>query len=102
MTAAARALGYTPSAISQQISKLERDLRQVLVEQNGRVAKLSPAGRVVADAARRILDEIEQMQVQLENERNDGGRDTDAGSVRHRHAGIMPAALRRLRPDWPR
>ena len=50
MTAAARALGYTPSAVSQQISKLERDVHQVLVEQNGRVATLSAARRIVADA----------------------------------------------------
>jgi DNA-binding transcriptional LysR family regulator len=100
ITAAARTLGYTPSAISQQISKLERDLRQVLVEQNGRVAKLSPAGRVVADAARRILDEIEQMQVQLENERNTVAGTLTLAAFATATRGIVPAALRRLRASW--
>jgi DNA-binding transcriptional LysR family regulator len=102
MTAAARALGYTPSAISQQISKLERDVRQVLVEQNGRVATLSPAGRVVAEAARRILDEIEQMQVQLENERKTVAGTLTLAAFATATRGVIPPALRRLRTDWPR
>ena len=102
ITAAARALGYTPSAISQQISKLERDVRQVLVEQNGRVATLSPAGRVVAEAARRILDEIEQMQVQLENERKTVAGTLTLAAFATATRGIVPSALRRLRSDWPR
>jgi DNA-binding transcriptional LysR family regulator len=101
MTAAARALGYTPSAISQQISKLERDVRQVLVEQNGRVATLSPAGRVVAEAARRILDEISQMQVQLENERKTVAGTLTLAAFATATRGVVPPALRRLRSDWP-
>jgi DNA-binding transcriptional LysR family regulator len=102
MTAAARALGYTPSAVSQQISKLERDVRQVLIEQNGRVATLSPAGRVVAEAARRILDEIEQMQVQLENERKTVAGTLTLAAFATATRGVIPPALRRLRSDWPR
>ena len=102
MTAAARALGYTPSAISQQISKLERDVRQVLVEQNGRVATLSPAGRVVAEAACRILSEIEQMQVQLENERKTVAGTLTLAAFATATRGVVPPALRRLRSDWPR
>jgi DNA-binding transcriptional LysR family regulator len=102
MTAAARALGYTPSAISQQIAKLERDVRQVLVAQNGRVATLSPAGRVVAEAARRILDEIEQMQVQLENERKTVAGTLTLAAFATATRGVVPPALRRLRSDWPR
>jgi DNA-binding transcriptional LysR family regulator len=102
MTAAARALGYTPSAISQQISKLERDVRQVLVEQNGRVATLTPAGRVVAEAGRRILNEIEQMQVQLENERKTVAGTLTLAAFATATRGVVPPALGRLRSDWPR
>jgi DNA-binding transcriptional LysR family regulator len=102
MTAAARALGYTPSAISQQISKLERDVRHVLVEQNGRVATLSPAGRVVAEAARRILYEIDQMQTQLENERKTVAGTLTLAAFATATRGVIPPALHRLRSDWPR
>ena len=38
ISAAAAAMGYTPSAVSQQISRLERDLRQDLIERQGRRA----------------------------------------------------------------
>ncbi|MDX6251545.1 MAG: hypothetical protein QOF10_4905, partial [Kribbellaceae bacterium] len=41
---AADALGYTPSAVSQQLAKLERETRTVLVERRGR-------GIVLTDAA---------------------------------------------------
>jgi DNA-binding transcriptional LysR family regulator len=102
MTAAARSLGYTPSAISQQISKLERDVHQVLVEQNGRVVTLSPAGRIVAASARRILDEIEQMQVQLENERKTVAGTLTMAAYATATRGVIPPALCRLRSDWPR
>ena len=102
MTAAARALGYTPSAVSQQISKLERDVRQVLVEQNGRVARLSPAGRVVAEAAGRVLSELEQMQVQLENERKTVAGSLTVAAFATATRGVIPDALGRLRSDWPR
>jgi DNA-binding transcriptional LysR family regulator len=101
MTAAARALGYTPSAVSQQISKLERDVHQVLVEQNGRVATLSAAGRVVADAARRILDELEQMQVQLEKQRKTVSGTLTFAAFATATRGIIPAALHRLQATWP-
>jgi DNA-binding transcriptional LysR family regulator len=102
MTAAARALGYTPSAVSQQISKLERDVHQVLVEQNGRVATLSAAGRVVADAACRILGELEQMQVQLESQRKTVSGTLTFAAFATATRGIVPDALYRLRTNWPR
>ena len=101
MTAAARALGYTPSAVSQQISKLERDVHQVLVEQNGRVATLSAAGRVVADAASRILAELEQMQVQLEKQRKTVSGTLTFAAFATATRGIVPVALHRLRTNWP-
>lgn len=44
MTAAAGELGYTPSAISQQIARLERDLHQTLIERQGRRVALTIAG----------------------------------------------------------
>ena len=101
MTAAARALGYTPSAVSQQISKLERDVRQVLVEQNGRVATLSAAGRLVADVAHRVLDELEEMQAQLENQRKTVAGALNIAAFATATRGIVPAALRTLRVNWP-
>ncbi len=101
MAAAARALGFTPSAISQQIARLERDLRQVLVEHHGRVATLSAAGRVVADVARKILDDIDAMREQLETERSTVAGSLSLAAFATATRGIVPGALHKLRERWP-
>ena len=54
--AAAIALGYTPSAVSQQIAKLERETRTTLLERQGRGVALTDeaqsSGRHRTGAAR--------------------------------------------------
>ena len=49
--AAARALHLSPSAASHRIREAERRLGVTILEREGRVAKLSPAGRLLATAA---------------------------------------------------
>ena len=44
VTGAAAALRLTPSAVSQQLSKLQRDVGQRLIEPYGRGVRLTPAG----------------------------------------------------------
>jgi DNA-binding transcriptional LysR family regulator len=56
--AAAEALSFTPSAVSQQLSALERELGYQLLERRGRSVHLTPAGRVLADRAEAILAEL--------------------------------------------
>ncbi|HSE56145.1 MAG TPA: LysR family transcriptional regulator, partial [Nocardioidaceae bacterium] len=48
VTAAAGALGYTPSAISQQILRLEREAGQPLLERHARGMQPTEAGLVLA------------------------------------------------------
>jgi DNA-binding transcriptional LysR family regulator len=56
--AAAEALSFTPSAVSQQLSALERELGYQLLERRGRSVHLTAAGRVLADRAEAILAEL--------------------------------------------
>jgi molybdate transport repressor ModE-like protein len=58
VTATARALNYTPSAVSQQISRLETEARQPLLERHARGVTLTDAGRVLVDRAERIEREL--------------------------------------------
>lgn len=52
VVAAADILGFTPSAVSQQIKKLERTLDTELLERHGRGVRLSERGRIlVAEGA---------------------------------------------------
>src|SRR5688572_8490492 len=57
---AAVRLGYVQSAVSQQISQLERVLDTRLIErgQGNRDLTLTPAGRVLLRHARRIVDKL--------------------------------------------
>lgn len=57
--AAADALGYTPSAVSQQLSGLERACGVAVFERVGRGLRLTDAGRVLVGHARAILDRTE-------------------------------------------
>lgn len=52
--AAAENLGYTPSAISQQLAVLEREAGVTLLEKAGRGVAPTAAGRMVADRAEAI------------------------------------------------
>ena len=59
-TAAADALSYTQSAISQQISVLERETGTPLVERDRKRARLTDAGELLLEHAEAILGRIER------------------------------------------
>ena len=65
ITAAAEALGYTTSAISQQIAKLEKEAAQPLLERHARGVVLTEAGRAVVRHAERILVELQAADAEL-------------------------------------
>jgi DNA-binding transcriptional LysR family regulator len=56
--AAAGALSFTPSAVSQQLSALERDLGVELLERRGRSVHLTPAARVLVERTEHILVQL--------------------------------------------
>ena len=58
VTATARALNYTPSAVSQQISRLEAEAGQPLLERHARGVTLTDAGRVLVERGERIEREL--------------------------------------------
>jgi len=65
IAATAAALGYTPSAVSQQLAALEREAGAVLLDRTARAAELTDAGRRLADHAERILGMIEAAEADL-------------------------------------
>lgn len=65
IAATAAALGYTPSAVSQQLTVLEREAGAVLLDRTARSAELTDAGRRLADHARRILAMMEAAEADL-------------------------------------
>lgn len=65
VTAAARALHLSPSAVSQQLANLEQEAGHPLFERDGRGIRLSPSGRVLVVHARRVASVMEAAEADL-------------------------------------
>lgn len=77
VVAAAEALGFTPSAISQQVKRLERQTGVPLLERVGRGVMLTGHGRHLVDEGGRLLTDLERLEAGL-----------------HRQAGAVSGHLR--------
>ncbi|MGK5556411.1 LysR family transcriptional regulator [Actinomadura kijaniata] len=65
IAATASALGYTPSAVSQQLAALEREAGVPLLDRTARSAELTDAGRRLVDRAEEILTLVEAAEAEL-------------------------------------
>jgi DNA-binding transcriptional LysR family regulator len=65
IAATAAALGYTPSAVSQQLSALEREAGAALLDRSARAAELTDAGRRLVAHAGEILALIEAAEADM-------------------------------------
>src|SRR3954462_2496773 len=61
----AAAVGYTTSAISQQLAVLERETGVPLLERVGRNVQLTPAGHVLVAHANSLLEGVEAAEAEL-------------------------------------
>jgi DNA-binding transcriptional LysR family regulator len=77
VTTAADMLGYTPSAVSQQIKRLEKQAGVPLLERVGRGVMLTGHGRHLAEEGARLLADLEELQAGLHSQAG-----TVAGHVR--------------------
>ena len=103
VTGAAEALHYAPSAVSQQLRTLAKDLGVELVVQDGRRIRLTPAARVLLDETDSLYARWEEIRglVALADEEGGGalrlcGFSTAAAALLPRVA----AHLRESQPSW--
>jgi DNA-binding transcriptional LysR family regulator len=73
VTGAAEALHYTPSAVSQQLRTLGKDLGVDLVVQDGRGIRLTPAARVLLDRADELFSTWEEIRGEVASVADVGG-----------------------------
>lgn len=66
ITAAAELMMYTPSAVSQQLRKLEQEVGQPLLTRRSRGVVPTEAGQVLADHARKIVRQMHAAQSDLD------------------------------------
>src|ERR1044072_3679256 len=72
VVAAADALGFTPSAVSQEVKRLEKQTGVPLLERVGRGVMLTDHGRHLVDAGGRLLADLEEVESTL-HRRGGGG-----------------------------
>src|ERR1700733_15050853 len=97
IAATAAALGYTPSAVSQQLAALEREAGVILLDRTARSAELTDAGVRLAGHAERILAQVEEAEADLSaQEREPTGR-VSVAAFPTAAAAFAPALARSLR-----
>ncbi|AHH94138.1 LysR family transcriptional regulator [Kutzneria albida] len=102
VAAAATALHVTPSGVSQQLAKLEREVGHQLLEPEGRGVRLTRAGYVLDGHAERVLSQLAEAQSDLDQLHGEiiGPLRISAFSTAART--LMPPALSTLRDKHPR
>ncbi|MFF3558912.1 LysR family transcriptional regulator [Streptomyces sp. NPDC002574] len=99
--AAATALGYTASAVSQQITKLERETRTTLLERQGRGVALTEAAQLLAETAQELMAIVERAEVALEERRGKPTGRLTAVAFPTAARGLMPGVLAELAAAHP-
>jgi DNA-binding transcriptional LysR family regulator len=100
-SAAADALSYTQSAVSQQIAALEREAATRLVERSARGVRLTEAGRALVEHADVILARLADAEHELEAIAGLRGGRLRLCSFPSAGATIMPPAIARYRDRHP-
>lgn len=101
VTAAAAALHYTASAVSQQLAQLERDVGAKLFERLGRRVHLTELGIVLAEHAEEILGSVERATMALEEAQETVSVRLTAGVFASVASGLLPSALIALAAEHP-
>jgi DNA-binding transcriptional LysR family regulator len=98
---AARRLGYTQSAVSQQIAALERLVGQRLIDRSksAEPPRLTPAGRLLLEYAETIMSVVYAAEADLVASRR--APCLRLGALRSVSAALLPAALKRFRESYP-
>src|ERR671926_1193458 len=100
-SAAAEKLGYTQSAVSQQVAALEREAGSTLIERNPRGLRLTDAGEALVRHADKILARLAEAEAELEAIAGLRGGRLRLATFPSAGATIMPEAIARFRERHP-
>ncbi|GAA1873563.1 LysR substrate-binding domain-containing protein [Asanoa iriomotensis] len=102
LAAVAAALGYSPSAVSQQLALLEKDARTPLFEKAGRGVRLTDAGQLLARHAQVLLAAAETAEADLAALSGDVRGTVRAGGLQSAARRFLIPAVARMITDHPR
>jgi DNA-binding transcriptional LysR family regulator len=100
MAEAARRINITPTALSQRLRALERELGAPLVTRSGRFVRLTEAGARLLARARRFQRDVRELEMAVSTEGFPGG--LRIGTIRTALTNVMPDLLRYIALRHPR
>jgi molybdate transport repressor ModE-like protein len=100
---AADRLGYTQSAVSQQIATLEKIVGETLVERPGgpRAVSLTEAGKLLLRHAEAIVARLDAAKADISALRAGETGTLRIGTYQSVGARVLPGVMRRFMADWP-
>lgn len=101
LAAAAQALRYSPSAVSQQLSALERETGVTLLRKVGRGVQLTPQALLLVEAADELLDTVERTESALAASLTEVRGTVRVAVFQSAALALMPAALRQTAAAHP-
>src|SRR5512132_2888394 len=101
IAAAAQALAFTPSAVSQQIATLEREAGVALVERGPRSVRLTEAGRALVEHTDGIVASLAAAEAEIQAIAGLRGGMLRLSSFPTAYATIMPQAIGEFRRRFP-
>ena len=99
MTRAAQAVGYSVSAISQQIRKLELEAGQPLLQRHSRGIVLTDAGQAVLAHAEQIHSQLKSLQYSLDDIAGIRAGSLRMGTFPTAGSSLLPLAISRFRSE---
>lgn len=101
MTAAAEALQYTPSAVSQQLSTLEKEFGTPLLERRGRTVVLTPAGKALVVESEAVFAAAARATSAVAAVTGTVAGPVNVGAFQSAGARLVPRAFASLRESHP-
>lgn len=99
--AAATNLGYTPSAISQHLSALQKETGLALFAKDGRGISPTPAGRVLAEQSDAVMAQLSRLNGVVDDLREGRTETLTIASFASAGQVWMPQVARGLRDEFP-
>lgn len=101
VTAAAESLHCVQSNVTARLKRLEHEVGAQLVERHARGVRLTPAGEILADYARRVMGLMDEARAAVAETTHQGGR-LRLGSMETTAAVRLPGVLMTLRRELPK
>lgn len=101
LAAVAQALNHSPSAVSQQLSLLEKEAGVKLLRKSGRGVRLTPQAEVLVEATSELLDTIERAEATLAASLTEVRGRVRVAVFQSAALALMPQALRIMSERFP-